>query len=518
MLFGSKEPDIFDAHSLYVEGKYIKALHAYEEYYARNSDSLSAIRMMANIYLMSDDRAKGESLLIKLMERYLASERYYEALSIISKLIIISSDKPRFYRTAADVYEKMNRQKIAMRYLFALADMYRAAGKFAECSALLTEIAKRNSDDKRLIIKVMRKLTVLGSHKELSGILADCIKSRVLTDFEIDDMIVYLLESNSQPQFVIPFLKAFIERNPESFEMAENVLASYFSKSFNPVEFNDIVSVAPPAATYHMSMRIKDAVSEKSVFNHLLYLESLNGDRDRIKGLIYEMYLENTLNINEIEQVCERSGCSIAIEEAKKITAHEKAEEKREEVVTEPEAAVTSEPEPVPYDSAEFETFEKAAGISDYEPISLDSFVSDDKPSQVNTSIDIADDFGLSQQESSADTSFSGFEKFDFEPEKNEVQGAFSGFGDEPEQNISINDNDFFNAPAKKDRAEDVIPFDMSDVEIDTQHASDMFDGLVEEKKNVPKEEVAEISFDASELKPSSGKSEDDFFSKEMEG
>ncbi len=517
MLFGSKEPDIFDAHNMYVEGKYIKALHAYEEYYARNSDSLSAIRMMANIYLMSEDRAKGESLLIKLAERFLSSERYYDALSIISKLMIISLDKPRFYRMAADVYEKMGREKLAMRYLFQLADMYRSAGKFAECSAQLMEIAKRNLDDKRLIIKVMRKLTVLGSHKELSEILTDCAKSSVLSDFEVDDMVVYLLESNCQPQLVMPFLKDFIKRNPENFYIAEEMLTTYFSRNFNVAEFEDIVSVAPPAATYKMSMSIKEAVADKAVFTHLLYLESLNGDRDRIKGLILEMYLENTLDIDDIEKICKKTGCCIALEEAKKmIPSKETKPVEEEEAVS--EKIVIPEPEPVPVAAAELETFEKTGEITEYEPISLDSFAVEDTPSKVNTAIDIADDFGLAPQESNADTSFSGFETFDFSPEKNEVQGAFSGFDDEPEQNIAINDNDFFDNSAPKNSGETAQPFDMSDVEIDAQHSTDIFDGMVEEKKELKKETVNEIHFDASELKPSSDKPEDDFFLKEMEG
>lgn len=511
MLFGSKEPDIFDAHSLYVEGKYIKALHAYEEYYARHSDSLSAIRMMANIYLMSEDRAKGESLLIKLAERFLASERYYDALSIISKLMIISSDKPRFYRMAADIYEKMDRQKLAMRFLFQLADMYRAAGKFAECSALLAEIAERNADDKRLIIKVMRKLTVLGSHKELSEILTDCVKSGVLSDFEVDDVIVYLLESNCQPQLVMPFLKDFIERNPENFYIAEEMLTAYFSRNFNASEFSGIISAAHPAATYKMSMSIKDAVTDKAVFNHLLYLESLNGDRDRIKGLILEMYLENILDISDIEKICEKAGCGIAMEEAQKMTSSETAKPKPEEVVI-------HEPELVPVAAAEIETFEKTDEIAEYEPISLDSFAVEDKPSQVDTAIDIADDFGLAQQSSNADTSFTGFETFDFDPEKDETNGTFSGFGDEPEQNISISDNDFFDISAPQNKEETVQKIDMSDVQTDTKQTDDMFDGLVEEKKDVKKEDVKEIRFDASELKSASEKPADDFFSKEMEG
>lgn len=526
MLFGTKEPDIFDAHKLFVGGKYEKALHAYEEYYARNSDSLSSIRMMANIYLMSEDRAKGESLLIKLMERYLAAERYYDALSVISKLMIISSDKPRFYRMAADVYEKMYRQKLAMRYLFQLADMYRAAGKFADCSALLTEIAKRNADDKRLIIKVMRKLTVLGSHKELSEILSDCVKTGVLSDFEIDDMVVYLLESNCQPQFVLPFLKDFIKRNPDSFDMAEDMLTAYFSRNFNADQFNEIVSVAPPEATYSMSLSIKDAVSDSAVFNHLLYLESLKGDRDRIKGLILEMYLENALDTAEIEKICENTGCIIAMEEAQKMTSSETAKSKPEEVAApEPEPVAEPEPEAVPEivapPAAELETFEKTDDIAEYEPITLDSFDEGDKPSDVDTSIDIADDFGLADKETSADTSFSGFETFDFEPEKQEDGGVFKGFDDEkekPEQNIALNDEDFFSAPQHEEKEEPVQTLDMSDIQIDTQPAADIFDGLVEEKKDVPKEDITEIRFDASELKSASDKPADDFFSKEVEG
>jgi hypothetical protein len=405
-----------------------------------------------------------------------------------------------------------------MRYIFQLADMYRAAGNFAECSALLTEIAKRNADDKRLIIKVMRKLTVLGAHKELSEILTDCVKSGVLSDFEVDDMIVYLLESNCQPQLVMPFLKDFLERNPENFYIAEDMLTAYFSRNFNAAEFNGIVSAAPPAATYKMSMSIKDAVADKVIFTHLLYLESLNGDRDRIKGLILEMYLENLLDISEIDKICEKSGCWIALEEAKKMVASEEIKPVTEEEETAPEKNVMPEPESVPAAAAEFETFEKTGEIAKYEPISLDSFSVEDKPSKVDTSIDIADDFGLAPQSSNADTSFSGFETFDFAPEKNETHETFSGFGDEPEQNVSINDNDFFDIPAPQNKEETVQKLDMSDVKADTNQAADMFDGLVEEKKDVKKEDVKEIHFDASELKSAPEKPADDFFSKEMEG
>lgn len=467
MLFGKKEPDIFEAHNLYVEGKYVKALHAYEEYYAQNNDSLSALRMMSNICFLAEDRAKGESLLIRLADRYLSAGRYYEAISIVSKLIIVSSDKPRFYRLAYDIYEKMGRQKLAVRYLFALADMYKSAGKFDECSVLLTEIFRRNADDRRIIIKVLRKLTVLGSYQELSDILADCVESRVLSDFEIDDMIVYLLESGCRADLVMPFLKGFLKRNPDNFEMAEGAITAYFSKNFNADEFNDIIAAAPAEATYGVSMEIKEAVADKAVLNHLLYLGSLKGDRDRIKGLIFEMYLENTLDIKSIEDICKRSGCGIALEEADKMLASESYT--KEEPAAEKTEAV-------------LETFGQTNEISEYEPMELDCFAADDVASRVDTAIDIADDFGLTDTAQNSDTSFSGFETFN---EEHNNDNTFSGF---------------------------------DDIDIDAGPETDYFEGLVEEKKEEKKEKVAVIRFDESDLKTSSEKKTDDFFSQEMEG
>ena len=470
MLFGTKEPDIFEAHSLYVEGKYAKALHAYEAYYAQNSDSLSALRMMSNICFMAKDREKGESLLIKLTDRFLAAGYFYEALSIASKLIIVSSDKPRFYRLAHDIYEKMGRQKLAVRYLFALADMYKSAGKFSECSVLLTEIFRRNADDRRLIIKVLRKLTVLGSYQELSDILADCVESRVLSDFEIDDMVVYLLESGCRADLVMPFLKSFLKRNPDNFEMAEGAITAYFSKDFNADEFNEIIAAAPAEATYGISMEIKEAVADKAVLNHLLYLESLKGDRNRIKGLICEMYLDNALDMRSIEDICVRSGCDIALEEAGKMVASESHAQEKPAV---------EQTEPV------IETFEQTEDISEYEPMKLDSFVADDGAPTVDTAIDIADDFGLTDPVQNSDTSFSGFETFNLADEKHNNDNVFKGF---------------------------------EDIDIDAKNETDYFEGLVEEKKEEKKEKVVSISFDESDLKPSSEKKTDDFFSQEMEG
>ncbi|TCK60789.1 tetratricopeptide repeat protein [Seleniivibrio woodruffii] len=484
MLFKPKEPDIFEAHSLYVDGKYDKALQEYEMYYAQNADSTSALRMMANIHLMAEDRAKAESLLIRLADKYIDSGQYYSALNVISRMLLFSADKQKLYRQAAETYTKLNRPKLATRYIFALADMFKSAGKFSECSAILMEIAKANPKDEKILTKILRKLTVLGMHREISEILTMSAENGALPDYEIDDVTVYLLESNCPADLVMPFVKGLLRRNPHSFEVAEHTLISHLSRNFDPQEFVETVALAPSQETRKLTLALREVIADKAILSHLLFIEAETGDRDRIKGVIYEMFLENAIDMDAIADICRRAGNDIALEEASKMIAStdvkQTAPEKTEEPVHE-----TVDYSSVPF---ELETFDKSEDIASFEPVALDLFETDDSAPKVAVSLDIADDFGFSDSQSASADTPGGFEAFGFETPEQPQEAGFSGFEDENSGNITIKDDDFFSTPEK---------------EAEKPH------------------EVETIKFDENELKEASEKEEKgkkDFFSLEMEG
>jgi len=483
MLFKPKEPDIFEAHSLYVDGKYDKALHEYEMYYAQNADSTSALRMMANIHLMSEDRAKAESLLTRLADKYIDSGQYYSALNVISRLLLFSSDKQKLYRQAAETYRKLNRPRLATRYIFALADMYKSAGKFSECSAILMEIAKENPEDERILTRILRKLTVLGMHKEISEILTMSADKGSLPDYEVDDVTVYLLESNCSTDLVMPFVKNLLCRNPHSFEIAEHALINHLSRNFDPQEFMDTVALAPSQETRKLTTALREVIADKAILSHLLFIEAETGDRDRIKGVIYEMFLENAIDMDTIADICRRTGNDIALEEAGKMIAATAAKETPPEQAEEP----VSEPVEHIHTPFEVETFDKTDDISSFEPVVLDLFDTDDSAPTVAVNLDISDDFGFSAEQSASSDAPSGFETFGFETPEQSQDTGFSGFGDEQPENITIADDDFFGTP---------------------------------EKETEKPHEVEAMKFDENELKEASEKEEKgkDFFSLEMEG
>ena len=561
MLFKDREADIFSAYNLFARSKYLKSLAAYEEFLAIHPDSFSALNMIGGIHLLLNETEKAESAYYKLIEKFNEKEQYDKSLAILRKLSTFSKDFERIQNFRHDLYVKKGRLRLANKQLILLAEEYRHKGDFRDCIEIYTHLADENQTDYRLIREIVLKLILISGYSAISGILLNCMKNKLFAPEELDDNIVFLLDSHVSPQFVIPFVPDFLLRNPSQYFKAEDVIIKYLRESFDPEFFNTIVGIVDPSDAAELAQILRDDVKNKELSKYLIYLEAMSGNASHVKGLVYEMYINNDLDVSEIDKVSLKAGSTIPTEESLKLLiplSETKDSLKYLAILRDEYAAIgkkamaeslavyiryskvpenltrffSEKPEDPAVLEARFDTrtvventtvaledqpaAETAAPEKEPEPapaepetIQLDSYDmgGTDNAADMNVSIDLSDDFGTEQASASnVSADVSGLESFSSEPQE-QSSVSFDGFATdnaeaEPEQGFTG-----FDTPTET----------VSLTEDEHESTGDMLEDLMpEEKKKEPEKKEEHINFDDKELEAASSEKKDDFFSQEI--
>lgn len=317
----TKEKDIFAAYEHFALGRYSKALKDFEEYYALYPDSTSSLNIIGTLYLLNKDKKKAESIFMKLIQKLDEAAEYDKIFSIINKLAFVIEDHDRLYKMRADVYRKKDKNELAIRQQLILAERYRHSGNFDACNNLYLEIAEKNQNNYRVINKIIQRLSMMGAYAGISDVLKRSTEHNLFPVDELDNIIIFLIESGAKPENVMPFIRDFLSRHPESFETAETMLLQQLKKEFDSKLFSFIVSVVPAEKTREFTFRLKDLVDDVSIVRQALLLEAEVSDRDTIKGLVFELYVDSGLNPVEIAEICLSTGTYIPYEETLKICA-----------------------------------------------------------------------------------------------------------------------------------------------------------------------------------------------------
>lgn len=319
MFSKKQDKDIFSAYDLFIRGRYTKALKEFEEFYALHPDSTSSLNMVGIIYTLINDKRKAESAFLRLIEKFEETQEYDKIFPVINKMAFVIEDHDRLYQMRANVYSRKNRNELSVRELLTLAERYRHAGNFDACNNLYMDIATKNPDNYRLISKVVQKMSLMGAYSAISDVLKKSTEHNLFPEAELDHIIVFLIESGAKPENVMPFIRDFLLRHPESFGIAEPMLIAKLRKEFDAKLFTYIVSVVPLEQTREFTENLKEFISDVSIIKHMLLLEAPLGRRDIIKGLIFELYVEGGLSTAEIAGICKQTQTFISFEETIKL-------------------------------------------------------------------------------------------------------------------------------------------------------------------------------------------------------
>ncbi len=306
---------------MYSGHKYVKALSGFEEYLAVNPDSMSALNMIGGIHLLLGDKEKAEKTYFKLADRLMSRGEHDKALAVLTRLSAFSRNKAKIFNLRCDIYRLKGKNRLADRQLLMLAEEYRHSGNFSECIAIYTSLADKNRDDHRLIRSLVHKLIIINGYSTIAMILKNSVENELFPVGEIDDIIMFLLESKVKPEYVIPFIKDFLTRHPDYFYKAEPVLIQSFRAGFDSELFADIIDLIDISDASDFVQALREFLDNRELLLHSLLIEAYSDNRDMIKGMIFELYVNNSLEMGDIAEVSVKAGNPAPIEEALKLVA-----------------------------------------------------------------------------------------------------------------------------------------------------------------------------------------------------
>ncbi|MGE4317989.1 MAG: tetratricopeptide repeat protein [Deferribacterales bacterium] len=542
MFSNNNSQDIFSAYRMYAGHKYVKALGGFEEYLATNPDSMSSLNMIGSIHFILGDKEKAENTYYKLVDKLVRKGEHDKALAVLTRMASFSKNKAKIFNLRYDIYRMKGKNRLANRQLLMLAEEYRHSGSFSDCIAIYTSLAEKNQTDYRLIRSLVHKLIIINGYSTISMILKNSVGNELFPVEEIDDIVMFLLESNVKPEYVIPFIKDFLSRHPDYFYKAEPVLIQSFRTDFNADLFSEIIDMIDISDASDFVQALREFLSDKELLLHSLLIEAYSDNRDMIKGMIFELYVNNSLDLDDIAEVSAKAENSYPLEEALKLVAKTAEESEtvkclgvmekiyrsagnaaradelavyvkygktpgniasflasdpesakdlelrfRQDDAAETEPEVIAEPLEIPAVELEIEShsYEDNTSRVAVEALELDTYNEPQTESKIEADILLNDDFDTAGSYQPSDI-FEGFDSV----EAPAVSSVFDGF-DEPDTQESVSmelsDNDFIPAG--------------------------------QEQTAVATEETEALVFNDEELKNASGKEdEEDFFSKEVDG
>jgi tetratricopeptide (TPR) repeat protein len=319
MLLSAREKTIFDAHDLFCRKKYTKSLAVCEEIYATNMDSYSSLNLIAEIYLKRDDFGKAEQYLFKLIDHFRERGLYDHAIAIVKKLLKIKPDNEEYIRLIAKIFKDAGRENLMVRQLFKLAEIYRFEGKFDKCASLYGEISDMFDLHPDLDRKIIKRLSIIGHVDTIVRIALKNHEAKSFEDEELDDVVLLCAESGHSAPEVISFIPGFLERNVGALSFVEDIIFNHLRLDYSDDFLNKIIESAGYMECENLLLKLKEEITELNIFKYLLAIESEKGNRDKVKGLVYELYIENLLDLKAIEDVSFMVKKPFAFEEAIKI-------------------------------------------------------------------------------------------------------------------------------------------------------------------------------------------------------
>ncbi|PLX65756.1 MAG: hypothetical protein C0602_13580 [Denitrovibrio sp.] len=572
MFFAVKEKTIFDAHELYLSGKYDKALSLCEQILAKNPESYSALNIIANIYFIKDEFQKGEQYLYKMKDFFVRRKEFDKAIGIMERLLSIRPNSAEYMKVIADIYDRADKEDLSIRQQLKIADLYRHEGDFKACAGIYTEMTAMYPHKPELIKKTITSLALIGAFDKMFKVA----KSKVFPsgNFDMDekdDVLLLCAENGASADVFKDQILHFLNGGSDRLSIIENSLIKYFTDHKNDKLFNDIA-----------------AITGREALNEIAKIVSLTSPEN-----IPEESPEKTEtadeNIIEAQQPEEQKETEPA---AEKDNVEEPLKEEPEEVI---EAAMDSEENNSAVDETALETFETdvqevvktqqveldthmqtAEENIETEAIELDSFNENDTEPKVDDSVEGLEKFEPDEEQVEVST-IEELESFDIAPVKSgeeiqkpeetpaaeephsideydvpekpaedlfsmfasdDKQGGgdiFSAFDDvqtvekkqeydleteqaeEPkektDQSKPLDIFEGMHEEKKKDKEKIVEKIDMSDVKIESREQEDMFADLVEEKKEKKPSYEAQkkIEIDKSDITPSENEGKDIF-------
>lgn len=552
MFFAVKEKTIFDAHELYLEGKYDKALSLCEQILAKNPESYSAINLIANIYFIKGDFEKGEQYLFKLKDFYLKRKEYDKAIAILERLMHIQPQNVHYMKQIAEIFDLDGREIQSIRMQLKIAEIYRHSGDFKACSGIYTELTAMYPDKPDLTRKCINSLTLLGAHDKLFKV----VKSKVLpsSNFdrdEKDDLILLCVENGAGADVFGTHLADFLKGGQDRLTLIENSLIKYFTEKRDDRLFLEIAKVIGWEALEEIikivSLTSPENIPEKpddkpiDVVSTVTSSETVSAMDDvlkRIELLQGKTHAEEQPYVPEPEETVSED----IISEQEETTA-DVPEETAEPIIEKFEKENTDiDIQPVEIES------HMDKGSVDVEPenIELESLLEDSGEIKVDAEISGLEKFETTDSEPDVAT-LDGLESFDFEvpvTAEPQIEPKTEPITEPdeiaPPEPVAMEE---FEAPAKEegdifasfdtdDKPDDsdifasfeqeaetitekpkIEQIDMSDVQIEIKQGEDMFADLEnqEKEKEPSKPPQKKITLDKDDIKPTDNKGKDIF-------
>lgn len=500
MFFSTKELTIFDAHELYLEGKYEKSLHLCEQILAMYPDRYSALNLIANIYFINGEFDKGEQYICKLKDYFLNKKEYSKAIAAIKRLISMHPEKVKYYHHIAEIYEMADDKKGYYRYALKAAEIHRRAGRFKEAADAYMGMASHFRKPE-FLISLLNKMTVIGEADKVCELAFRYIfPSDQFTDEEKDDITLLCAESGCKGDYFIEMIPGFVARGKDRLGIVENAVVNYFTDNKNDDVFRMIASTG--ADTESLIARISD-VSPENLPDDINYEQIEEPAVEEVTEQLPET-LELVTDKVETDETQEFEHIEIdshimGSEEEVEISPIELDTYDNGGELHVDSSIADIEKFDCPSDDINVETLEGLESSLIEEAAHIEEYI-DAKPEPVN---ELASDcMGAFDDVEAVYPEEDGLELFDSHDNPEASEDYFAGFGDSPEGESSDIFSAFDNPDANIGKVAEQI--NISDIKIEEPEKKDIFEDIEEvkkEEKHIEKLDMSDVVIEKSEEK-----------------
>lgn len=257
-----KAQSIFDAHDLYLSGRYGKALSVCEQLLARNPDSYSATNIIANIYLNQGDKPRGEVYLNKLKDYFLKRKKYDSALAVLKRLSELYPLKDTYPLEIAEIYRQSGREFLMQRKYLDIAELNRREGYFQKSADILVKLSGLYTGNFEMDRLIINRLALLGLKKDLAGVIKTKVLGRKLPREQRDDIILLCVDTGCCLEEIVPFLPDFLWAQPERLPLVEGLIVAHFTENRDDALLHDLGDAIGAEKIAPLIAKIREAAPE----------------------------------------------------------------------------------------------------------------------------------------------------------------------------------------------------------------------------------------------------------------